>query len=381
MSLIGLLEALDYSRVDVDLFVYRHTGELMGMIPPQVHLLPEIPEYAQIERPMKEVIRDGYLRIALARLTARVKNRRFERRRHPRENGSVFSFVSRQVVTCLPEINPGKEYDLAVSFLTPHDFVLKKVRAGKKAAWIHSDYSYLDIDAGFEFPVWSSYDRIAAISESVKRSFLSVFPSLEDRVVVIPNLLPAGRIATLYDSISVTEVEREMPRVSGRINLLSVGRFCHAKNYDNVPDICRRLRDMGADVSWFLIGYGTDEALIRSRIEEEGMGAYVRILGKKDNPLPYIKACDLYVQPSRYEGVPVTVREAQALGKPVAVTAFGTADSVITCKTDGAIVPIDNEGCAEGLARLIADPDFMKGPGSGFALKRERISDTFMDLI
>ena len=137
MSLIGLLEALDYSRVDVDLFVYRHTGELMGMIPPQVHLLPEIPEYAQIERPMKKVIRDGYLRIALARLTARVKNRRFERRRHPRENGSVFSFVSRQVVTCLPEINPGKEYDLAVSFLTPHDFVLKKVRAGKKAAWIH----------------------------------------------------------------------------------------------------------------------------------------------------------------------------------------------------------------------------------------------------
>ncbi len=65
-SLIGLLEALDYSRVDVDLFVYNHRGELMGMIPPQVHLLPEIPEYAQIERPLKEVFRDGYWRIVLA---------------------------------------------------------------------------------------------------------------------------------------------------------------------------------------------------------------------------------------------------------------------------------------------------------------------------
>ena len=45
-SLLGLLESLDYSRVEVDLFVYRHQGELMPAIPPQVHLLPEIAEYA-----------------------------------------------------------------------------------------------------------------------------------------------------------------------------------------------------------------------------------------------------------------------------------------------------------------------------------------------
>ena len=57
-SLIGLLNALDYNRCDVDLFVYSHRGELMSQIPPQVHLLPEIPEYAQIERPLKAVVRE-----------------------------------------------------------------------------------------------------------------------------------------------------------------------------------------------------------------------------------------------------------------------------------------------------------------------------------
>ena len=46
----------------------------------------------------------------------------------------------------------------------------------------------------------------------------------------------------------------------------------------------------------------------------------VIILGKRENPYPYIKACDLYVQPSRYEGKCVTVREAQMLGKPVVIT-------------------------------------------------------------
>ena len=41
ISLIGLLQALDYSKYDVDLFVHRHQGELMPAIPPQVHLLPK----------------------------------------------------------------------------------------------------------------------------------------------------------------------------------------------------------------------------------------------------------------------------------------------------------------------------------------------------
>ena len=140
------------------------------------------------------------------------------------------------------------------------------------------------------------------------------------------------------------------------MNLLSVGRYCQAKNYDNVPDIVRRIVDSGiTDLRWYIIGFGADEDLIRSKIAEAGMEDHVILLGRKENPYPYIKACDIYVQPSRYEGKSVSVREAQMLCKPVAVTAYATAASQVRHGVDGVIVPLDNEGCARGLAEFICD--------------------------
>lgn len=65
------------------------------------------------------------------------------------------------------------------------------------------------------------------------------------------------------------------------IKILSIGRFCYAKNFDNVPDICRQIRQNGLEVTWYLIGFGKNEKQIRKRICETGMKQYVKILGKK----------------------------------------------------------------------------------------------------
>jgi len=146
-----------------------------------------------------------------------------------------------------------------------------------------------------------------------------------------------------------------MPTDGERINILSVGRFSEAKNYDNVPDICRRIREKGIDAYWYIIGYG-DDRLIRQRIREARMEHYVSLLGKRTNPYPYIKACDIYAQPSRYEGKAVTVREAQMLCKPVVVTDYTTAQSQVRHGIDGVIVPMDNEGCAQAMVDLIKNP-------------------------
>jgi glycosyltransferase involved in cell wall biosynthesis len=86
----------------------------------------------------------------------------------------------------------------------------------------------------------------------------------------------------------------------------------------------------------------------------------VILLGKKDNPYPYIAACDLYVQPSRYEGKCVAVREAQMLGKTVLITRYATSASQLEDGVDGVIVPMDNEGCAQGIAALLRDPERMQ---------------------
>ena len=355
ISLIGLLQSLDYSKYDVDLFVYSHRGELMEFIPKEVNLLPEVKEYAQIERPLKDVIRDGYWKIALARLKAKMQFRRYVRRNHPKDGSAVFQYVSSAVFPYLPSLEYLGEYDLAISFLTPHNIVLEKVKAKRKAAWIHTDYSRIDVNTDMELPIWSSFDHIVSISQEVTKSFISRFPSLQQKIIEIENILSAKFVRERSELISPQEVALEMKREEGETVLLSVGRFCEAKNYDNVPDICRRIIKAGCPVKWYLIGYGGDEPLIRRKIVETGMEDNVIILGKKANPYPYIKACDIYVQPSRCEGKSVTVREAQILCKPVVITDYPTARSQVRDGVDGVIVPLDNEGCAEGIVSLIKD--------------------------
>ena len=86
----------------------------------------------------------------------------------------------------------------------------------------------------------------------------------------------------------------------------------------------------------------------------------VILLGKKENPYPYIKACDIYVQPSRYEGKSVTVREAQMLGKPVIITNYKTSSSQLEDGVDGIIVSMDNDRCAEEVAKVIRNQNIQE---------------------
>lgn len=354
MSLIGLLGALDPGRVDVDLFIYSHRGPLMRFIPKWVNLLPEIPAYAAIESPLTQAIRKGHLMVAAGRLAARMRHRQW-RRRHPAEgdDGAIMQYVGNCVTPWLPRISPGVSYDLAISFLTPHNICRDKVDAKRKVAWIHTDYSTVSVNTAIEEKVWGAFDHIASISPEVTRSFLEAFPSLSGKIVEIENILSPNFVR----SRAAEDADIPWRDNASGVNLLSVGRFCTAKNYDNVPDIARRLvQDHGiSGLRWYIIGYGGDEALIRDKIAQAGMEEHVLLLGKRTNPYPYIAACDIYAQPSRYEGKSVTVREAQMLCKPVAVTAYPTAPSQVRDGKDGVIVPMDNAGCARGLAALIAD--------------------------
>ena len=263
-------------------------------------------------------------------------------------------FLGEEVSKVVPDINPSVEYDLAISFLTPHNFVRDHVRAKKKICWIHTDYTRIDVNAELELPVWDSFDYVASISSDVTKTFLQVFPTLAPKIIEIENILSSAFVRHRAE-----EFEADIDNKN--LNLLSIGRFTNQKNFDNLPDICRKtlelLKDKNISLRWYIIGFGADENLIRQKIAETGMQEHVIILGKKSNPYPYIKACDIYVQPSRYEGKSVTVREAQMLCKPVVVTNYPTASSQIKNGDDGVIVPLDNEGCAKGLAEFILDTE------------------------
>ena len=351
-ALLGLLNALDTDKVDVDLFLNQHTGEFMPLIPEKINLLPERRCYNAIERPMKQILKEGQFGVAIGRLRARRLHKKYHQSLDGRErafDSSAFHYVAECVDQYLPTLENLGEYDLAISFLQPHNIVLNKVKAKKKIAWIHTDYSSVHVNAELELPVWAGFDYIASISPDCTKSFLKTFPSLEKRIIEIENILSTDFIRQQAELLDVSD---EMPKHG--IKLLSVGRYCHAKNYDNVPDITKRLVENGLeDLKWYIIGFGGDEPLIRQKIAEAGMEDHVILLGKKDNPYPYIKACDIYVQPSRYEGKSVTVREAQVLCKPVIVTNYTTARSQVKDGVDGIIVPQNNEGCAYGMTEAI----------------------------
>ena len=354
-SLLGLLDSIDYDCYDIDLFLMRHSGELMPYLNPKANLLPEIPQYASLAVPMVSLIRSGQFGVLCGRLQGKLTARRFDKQ-HPSDKPSVtaLTYSHKYTLRSMPQVSD-KTYDLAISFLTPHYFTRERVKAKKYAAWIHTDYTALSYDRDEEISMWSRYAAICGVSEQVSDAFDKAFPELADLTETIENILPEKLIIN-QSSLTCGDLEQD----NSIVVLLSVGRFSEQKNFDNVPDICRRLVTDGLNVKWYLIGYGGDEPLIRQKIAEAGMQDRVIILGKKDNPYPYMRACDLYVQPSRYEGKAVTVREAQLLGKPVVITNYATSGSQLEDGVDGVIVPLDNAGCAAGIAAVLRDPARMQ---------------------
>lgn len=365
-SLIGLLNALDYTKYKVDLFVYEHRGEFMKLIPKEVHLLPEIKSYAAIEKPMVQALKEGQIGVVTGRLLSKLQYASYKRKHHPKEDSGLFQYVADCVNPVLPSLKHLGEYDLAISFLTPHNVVRDKVKAKRKYSWIHTDYTTISVNVKKELPVWAEFDKIFAVSEDVKKTFIQVFPSIKDKIEVFENILSPKFIREQAEmglesiglefrgkSLESQNQESSLNPQLSTLSFLSVGRYTSAKNFDNVPFICKLLVEKGLKFKWYIIGFGGDEALIRSNIEKAGMQDVCILLGKKGNPYPYMKACDFYIQPSRFEGKAVTVREAQILCKPVIITNYATSASQVKNGVDGIIVPQGNEQTAEGIYTFV----------------------------
>lgn len=352
-ALLGLLNGFDYSKYDVYLFLFRHEGPLFSLVPKEVKILPEIRQYTALARPISGVIKEGHFLLAASRICGKYAAKLYDKVHHFGENSQVaIEYSHKYTKWLMPKITPNIHYDAAISFLTPHYFVAEKVFASRKIAWIHTDYTNVQVNKKSEEKMWGAYERIVAISEASKKSFLQCFPRLVNKVVVVENLLPVDFIRREADARVPEKIAQ-----TGKITLLSIGRYTTAKNFDNVPDICRRIIEHGVDVVWYIIGFGSDENLIKKKINESDMQDHVILLGQKDNPYPYIKQCDWYVQPSRFEGKAVTVCEAQALHKPVIITEYPTSGSQVENGYDGVIVPLDNEQCANAMSRILQDDD------------------------
>jgi glycosyltransferase involved in cell wall biosynthesis len=247
----------------------------------------------------------------------------------------------------LPDVK--KEYDVAISYLWPHYFVAEKVRARKKVAWIHTDFSTVSTNRKMDLNMWHKFDYIVAVSEACKESFLKKYESLRNKVIVMENIMSTEFIKVMADE----EVSDNPMASDPRFKLLTVARLSHAKGIDNAVRAFKLLADKGYDdMVWYVVGYGGDEAVIQDLIIQYKLEGRFILLGKQINPYPYIKSCDLYVQPSRYEGKAVTVTEAKVLGKPIMITNYSTAASQVENGIDGIICELSPEGIAGTIENL-----------------------------
>ncbi|CAM4182075.1 glycosyltransferase involved in cell wall biosynthesis [Paenibacillus endophyticus] len=347
-SLINMLESFDYETYDVDLLVFSHQGEFMSLIPSMVNLLPEKSQYSVFRKPLKQCLREGHYMATLIRLVCKNAAILKARKRKLSEGSGYIQMqlTSKYTSYIIPPIT--KEYDLTISYAWPHDFAANKVKSKRKIAWIHTDYSKLEIDNQLDLIAWNKFDYIASISEACTESFLLKYPLLKNKITVIENITSPNFIKRMAEELYENKVALEES-----FQIVSVGRLSYVKGFDMAVQALRKLHDKGLTaLKWYVVGYGGYEAELKALIAEYGLEGKFVLLGKKTNPYPYIKDCDLYVQPSRYEGKAVTVTEAQILGKPIIITNYPTAGSQVENGVDGLICELSPDGIATAIEQV-----------------------------
>ena len=352
-SLLGLLEAFDYDQYQVDLFLYRREGELLQYIPEEVNVLPENEYYKVFDVSIKSLLFSKKIIYGIARICSKVVlHIHSALKKEPAGIWMNMQYTSKFLQPFLPKIKG--HYDLGIMFLGIADTLINKVDSDMKITWNHTDYDTLGPDKKMDLETYSKVDYVVSVSDECTQKVIKHYPELKEKAITIENLLAKDFI------IKQSKEKIENPfDLNTDFNLLSIGRYCEAKNFDNVPFICKKLLDLGLNIKWYIIGYGGNEEKIIQNIKKNHMEDYVIHLGKKTNPYPYIKACNVYVQPSRYEGKCVSVREAQILNKPVIITNYATAKNQLVNGYDGMIVPLENEKCALGIYNVLTNKDLL----------------------
>jgi glycosyltransferase involved in cell wall biosynthesis len=355
-SLINMLESFDYDKYEVDLLICSHAGDFLSLIPDKVNVLPESSEYTVFRKPIIQCIKEGHYTTSIIRIFCKAIARLKSKFRNLKEGSGYIQMqlALKYVTYVLPKQK--KSYDLAISYAWPHDIVAKKVVAAKKIAWIHTDFSELEIDNKIDLEVWSKFDNIASISDACTEAFLTKYPALKNKIILIENITSPMFIKKMADS------EFDLIKQNYQsFNIVSVGRLSYVKGFDMAVKALRILHDKGlTQIKWLIVGYGGFESELKEIIAQNKVQDSFILLGKKTNPYPYIKACDLYVQPSRYEGKAVTVTEAKILGKPILITNYPTAGSQIKDEIDGIICNLSVEGIADGIERFYKDSELRK---------------------
>ncbi len=331
-ALIAMLKQFDYSNVKVDLYVQRTGGSL------ESHLPKEVKVYELHSLKPKDIFQHPVSVIKKYR-TLRV--------------------LKREKITYLTQnhlssniLNPiEKEYDIAIAYHAPNTvpifFVIDKIKAKKKVLWLHGDLETNGGSVPEAIQYYEKYNQVFAVSKDVYSSFIKNCPNMKDRTLLFYNFVDVEGMNAL--SITGSTYQDEY---SG-FRILTIGRLHSQKGIDIAIHVCKQLIQDHYDVRWYVCGEGEEREQLQDLIKECDLEEQFILLGNQSNPYHYLKDCDLYVQPSRYEGYCTTTNEARLLNKPVITTNVSGAEEQFINNETGWIVPIEEDAIYEQIVWCI----------------------------
>ena len=174
--------------------------------------------------------------------------------------------------------------------------------------------------------------------------------------------VPRRKMIRIYNPVDVDLVGRladaeENPYPTSGPNLVAVGRLSREKGVDLLLDAFALVHKSLAQASLTVLGDGPLAAALREQRDRLGLREFVNFAGFHPNPYPYVKHSDLFVMPSRVEGMPNAVLEALALRKPVVATdCVGAMKEIAGANCRLRLVSSEDPvGLAEGILQVLAE--------------------------
>ncbi|MDO5545584.1 MAG: glycosyltransferase [Eubacteriales bacterium] len=333
-ALIALSGKLIAEGHQVTIYVIRKTGAFLDRVPNgiEVRTIP-------MDEELRRSIPVGGTRVSVRECLAR------------KQYAQAAAFLVKHILRKTPytELNADLQrvppltefYDIAVNFHLHSPFLVwylsERVNAGKKYTWIHNDFEA----SGYQIEGLKDYlscvNHFFGVSQKVTEEFTARLGEFSGKTSVAMNIIPMEEILKKGRLFVPEEYD------GTKRSLLTVGRLEEQKGYDLAIEVCKMLVDAGygGRFCWFAVGEGTQRDALEKKIRRYALEDHFKLLGIRQNPYPYFRHCDLYVQPSRHEGWGLTVTEAKLFCRPIIVTDFAGAREQITDGVTGRVVAVD----------------------------------------
>jgi glycosyltransferase involved in cell wall biosynthesis len=344
-SLISLLTLFDYTNYKVDLLMFEADGLYLPLLPKEVKVL-EVPKFMQRQvRGVRSLIKNKHFKDLYIRIRGSISLRNPYQTK--RMHGAQISWRWMSIGI---ERMIGK-YDVAIAYSqgTPTYFVTEKVEADKKLCWINTDYKIAPYNAKFDTKYYEQYDNVVAVSDYNREVFIQEMPVAREKTSVVYDIVSPSLIQ------SMSEHEGGFDDDFDGLRILTIGRLVDEKGYDLAIKACSKLVQQGYKLKWFVIGEGSLKDKMEKWIIDYHLEDTFILLGTFPNPYVYLKQCEIYVQPSRFEGYGLAIAEARILCKPIVATNFTVVYNQIRDRENGLVVEMNAEGICNGIKEIISN--------------------------